>query len=199
MGKIVLLMGKSSTGKDTIYKNLMTDEKLGLTKIILYSTRPMRQGETDGIQYFFTNEDKYEEMKRNGKIIEERTYQTNYGPWRYFTADDGQINIEDAKIYLMIGTLESYSSLRGYYGAENIIPVLIESDDRIRMERAMKREAKQENPKYDELCRRFLSDEEDFSKDKIDALGISETIMNNGTKEECLDAVKSFIEVKGGN
>ncbi len=199
MGKIVLLMGKSSTGKDTIYKNLMTDEKLGLTKIILYSTRPMRQGETDGIQYFFTNEDKYEEMKRNGKIIEERTYQTNYGPWRYFTADDGQINIEDAKIYLMIGTLESYSSLCAYYGAENIIPVLIESDDRIRMERAMKREAKQENPKYDELCRRFLSDEEDFSKDKIDALGISETIMNNGTKEECLDAVKSFIEVKGGN
>ena len=199
MGKIVLLMGKSSTGKDTIYKNLMTDEKLGLTKIILYSTRPMRQGETDGIQYFFTNEDKYEEMKRNGKIIEERTYQTNYGPWRYFTADDGQINIEDAKIYLMIGTLESYSSLCAYYGAENIIPVLIESDDRIRMERAMKREAKQENPKYDELCRRFLSDEEDFSKDKIDALGISETIMNNGTKEECLDAVKRFIVVKGGN
>lgn len=199
MGKIVLLMGKSSTGKDTIYKNLMTDEKLGLTKIILYSTRPMRQGETDGIQYFFTNEDKYEEMKRNGKIIEERTYQTNYGPWRYFTADDGQIKIKDSKIYLMIGTLESYSSLRGYYGAENIIPVLIESDDRIRMERAMKREAKQENPKYDELCRRFLSDEEDFSKDKMDALGISETIMNNGTKEECLDAVKRFIVVKGGN
>ena len=54
MGKIVLLMGKSTTGKDTIYKNLLKDEAMGLKKVVLYTTRPMRKGEENGIQYFFS-------------------------------------------------------------------------------------------------------------------------------------------------
>ena len=45
MGKIICLMGKSSSGKDTIYKNLMEDKSLGLRKLIPYTTRPMREGE----------------------------------------------------------------------------------------------------------------------------------------------------------
>ena len=48
MGKIICLMGKSSSGKDTIYKNLMEDKSLGLRKLIPYTTRPMREGEQEG-------------------------------------------------------------------------------------------------------------------------------------------------------
>ena len=49
MGKIICLMGKSSSGKDTIYKNLMEDKSLGLRKLIPYTTRPMREGEQEGV------------------------------------------------------------------------------------------------------------------------------------------------------
>ena len=44
MGKIFYIMGKSSSGKDTIYKKLLGDRELELRNIILYTTRPMRQG-----------------------------------------------------------------------------------------------------------------------------------------------------------
>ena len=192
MGKIFLLMGKSTSGKDTIYRNLIEDESLFLKKVVPYTTRPQRSGETDGVQYFFKTEEEYQDLKRNGQIIEERTYHTNYGEWRYFTVDDGQIALSDGD-YLVIGTLESYCYIRDYFGKENVVPLLIDVEARIRLERAMKREGKQENPRYDEMCRRFLADEEDFSEDKLKAAGIDTRFPNNDKIEECISSIKAFI------
>ncbi len=192
MGKIFLLMGKSTAGKDTVYKALITDKELGLKKVIPYTTRPMRDGETDGIQYFFKNEDDYQKMKSADKIIEERTYYTNYGEWRYFTADDGQINLEKGN-YLVIGTLESYCYIRNYFGKEKVEPLLIDVDAKIRLHRAMDREDKQEHPKYDEMCRRFLADEEDFSEEKIKEAALERRFYNNGEIGDCIQEIREFI------
>ena len=57
MGRIFCLMGKSSTGKDTIYKELLEEKKLDLHKIVPYTTRPIREGEKNGEEYFFTDEE----------------------------------------------------------------------------------------------------------------------------------------------
>lgn len=78
-------------------------------------------------------------MKSQGIVIESRDYNTVYGVWTYFTADDGQIELEKSD-YLLIGTLESYKGLRDYYGKEKIIPLYIEADDGDRLLRAIKRE-----------------------------------------------------------
>ena len=72
MGKIFLLMGKSTSGKDTMYRELIKNGELGLNKVIPYTTRPMRDGEKDGVQYFFKDEQGYLELKNSGKIIEEK-------------------------------------------------------------------------------------------------------------------------------
>ena len=192
MGKIFLLMGKSTSGKDTIYRNLIEDESLFLKKVVPYTTRPQRSGETDGVQYFFKTEEEYQDLKNKGLIIEERTYHTNYGEWRYFTVDDGQIVLSDGD-YLVIGTLESYCYIRDYFGKENVVPLLIDVEARIRLERAMKREGKQENPRYDEMCRRFLADEEDFSEDKLKVAGIDTRFPNNDKIEDCISSIKAFI------
>ncbi|WP_022772619.1 guanylate kinase [Butyrivibrio sp. AE2015] len=197
MGKIFLLMGKSTSGKDTIYKELIKNEKLGLDKVVPYTTRPMRDGEKDGVQYFFKKENEYLELKSQGKIIEERTYYTHYGEWRYFTVDDGQINLTDGN-YLVIGTLESYCYIRDYFGKENVVPLLIDVEAKIRLKRAMAREDKQEHPKYDEMCRRFLADEEDFSEDKIKSAGITERFTNNAKIESCIEEITEYIAQKIG-
>ena len=73
MGKIVYLMGKSSSGKDTIFKRLLADSSLGLKTIVSYTTRPIRSGEQEGLEYHFTDEAGYQELRRSGRIIEERT------------------------------------------------------------------------------------------------------------------------------
>lgn len=57
MGKIFYVMGKSSSGKDTIFRELMKDETLGLQEIVLYTTRPIRAGEKDGVDYHFVDDE----------------------------------------------------------------------------------------------------------------------------------------------
>ena len=195
MGKIFLLMGKSSSGKDTIYRELMREKDLGLKKVVSYTTRPMREGETDGVQYLFKNEEEYKQLKADNKIIEERAYNTKCGIWRYFTADDGQIDLSDGD-YLIIGTLESYCYIRDYFGKENVVPVYIDTSARIRLERAMHREDEQENPRYDEMCRRFLADEEDFSETKLSEAKIEKRFENNAEIDDCIKEITEYIAQK---
>lgn len=166
MGKIFCLMGKSSSGKDTIYKMLSEQEEISFSKIIPYTTRPMRQGEQEGVEYHFTSEERLSELIAQGKVIEVRAYDTVYGIWKYFTVDDGQIDLTSHD-YLVIGTLEVYLALRGYYGKNVVVPIYIEVDDGLRLQRALDRERMQDTPKYAEMCRRFLADEKDFSEEKL--------------------------------
>ena len=79
MGKIVYLMGKSSSGKDTIFKELMKEGTMDLRTIVPYTTRPIRAGEENGVEYFFTDETGFQALKEQGKVIEDRAYDTVYG------------------------------------------------------------------------------------------------------------------------
>ncbi len=187
MGKIYYIMGKSATGKDTIYSKLYEDCHK-TKKIMLYTTRPARDEEVDGLDYKFVTIKEIEEFERANKLIEKRTYKTNYGAWTYATIDDGKINLENRN-YLGIGTLESYKKMKKYFGDDNVVPIYLSVDDSIRLQRALNRENMQKIPKYDELCRRYLADEEDFSKEKLEEAGIKKAYINENLKF-CLDEIK---------
>ena len=191
MGKIFYVMGKSASGKDTIYKRLL-EMQPHLKQVVLYTTRPIRQGEKDGKEYYFTSEDRLKQLREEGKIIEERTYQSILGPWTYFTVDDGQIDVNSDDSYLMIGTLESYEKTRNYYGAGIMVPIYIEVEDGKRLLRALKREDKQKEPKYAELCRRYLADEEDFKEDNLARCGIERRFLNDDL-EMCLRDILDVV------
>lgn len=192
MGKIVCLMGKSSSGKDTIYKKLLEHKELGLKKIVPYTTRPIRAGEQDCVEYHFTDEAGYQELLREEKIIEAREYHTCNGIWRYFTVVDKDIDL-DSQAYIMIGTLEAYEKISRFYGEDNVLPVMIELDDGVRLQRALDREKAQDNPGYDELCRRFLADAEDFSEEKLAKAGITQTFANDDL-EQCLNKIADYLK-----
>ena len=191
MGKIFYVMGKSASGKDTIYKRLL-EMQPHLKQVVLYTTSPIRQGEKDGKEYYFTSEDRLKQLREEGKIIEERTYQSILGPWTYFTVDDGQIDVNSDDSYLMIGTLESYEKTRNYYGAGIMVPIYIEVEDGKRLLRALEREDKQKEPKYAELCRRYLADEEDFKEDNLARCGIERRFLNDDL-EMCLRDILDVV------
>lgn len=193
MAEIAFIMGKSASGKDKIYKALCEDEELNLNTITMYTTRPMRSGETDGVEYHFVDDAVADELKDAGKIIEMRCYDTVYGVWKYFTVDDGQVNLNSGDRYIVIGTLEAYNAFCRYYGNEHIMPIYIEVDDGIRLERALKRERKQEIPRYEEMCRRFLADAKDFSEENITNCHITKRFFNNTELEDCINEVKVAI------
>ncbi|MCI8639800.1 MAG: guanylate kinase [Coprococcus sp.] len=190
MGKIFYLMGKSASGKDSIYKGLK--ERLPeLKTVTLYTTRPNRGGEREGEVYYFVNEECLENFQREGKVIEMRAYDTVCGVWKYFTVDDGQFDQEQAD-YLMIGTLESYEKMQKYFGRERLIPLYIEVEDGERLQRALVRERSQMAPRYAEMCRRFLADTIDFSEENLLRLGIEERF-ENVTYEETLRKISEII------
>ncbi len=184
---IYYLLGKSASGKDTIYKRLR-ELKPEWKEVTPYTTRPIREGETDGVEYHFVSDKEMDSFEKNGKMIEERTYQTIYGPWRYGTVDDGQIDITKNSDYLMIGVLQSFISTRNYFGVDNITPIYIEVPDELRFERAKKREMLEKNPKYDELERRFKADSIDFSDDKLLKAGIMKRYQNIDI-EDCINEI----------
>lgn len=192
MGKIYYVMGKSSSGKDTIYKMLM-ERHPDLRTVVLYTTRPIREGERDGVEYFFVGPDRLEELREADRLIEVRSYNTRHGVWTYFTADDGQIDLENHD-YLMIGTLVSYRALKEYFGEEKIVPVYIEVPDGERLERALAREQRQAEPKYAEMCRRFLADSEDFSEENLNKAGISRRFRNLDLAR-CVHEIEEYIGV----
>lgn len=192
MAEIYIIMGKSSTGKDTIFGRLKNDASLGLKTVTMYTTRPMRAGEKEGQEYFFTDEVKVREYEQAGRIIELRAYNTVHGVWKYFTVDDGQIDIAGNDKYLLIGTLEAYKSFVAYYGKEHIVPIYIEVDDCTRIHRALAREDVQAVPRYAEMCRRYLADEEDFSETKLLEAGISGGYVNDSL-EKCIGKISNDI------
>lgn len=192
MGKIFYLMGKSSCGKDTIYKRLLLCPNFHFHRVVMYTTRPPREGEINGSEYFFVSEYRLEEIKNAGKLVEMRAYRTIHGIWKYFTADDAQIKLS-AFSYLMIGTLESYQEMKKYYGEAAVVPVYIELEDGERLTRALEREKQQAQPKYQELCRRFLADSEDFSEEKLREAGIQRRFVN-GNLENCVKEIIEYLE-----
>ena len=191
MGKIYYVMGKSSSGKDTVYKKLK-EQYPAFRSVVPYTTRPIREGEKDGVEYYFVDTEQFRAMKEDGKVIESRSYNTKCGIWTYFTADDGQIDLSAAD-YLLIGTLVSYQALREYFGEEAIVPVYLEVEDGLRLARALERERRQEKPKYAEMCRRFLADEEDFSEENLIKSGIT-VRFGNEDFTECLNKIQRYIE-----
>lgn len=194
MGKLFVIMGKSATGKDTILERLKSNPELRLREVVEYTTRPRREGECDGLDYHFVNEEELRRLKEEGKVIECRMYSTIHGPWYYFNVDDGQI-APDQGNYLLITTLEAYGEIRSFFGSGQVVPLYLEVSDRTRLHRALEREDRQTAPKYAELCRRFLADEADFSEERLAEYGIEKRFSNENL-EECLEELATEVRKK---
>lgn len=192
MGKIFCIMGKSGSGKDTILKEINKVEGLDLKTIVTYTTRPRRSNETDGVEYFFIDKERLNAFNEDGKIIECRVYDTVYGKWYYSTIDDGQIDLDNNN-YIIIVTLEAYSAFRKYFGDEKLVPLYINIDDGVRLERALNREREEAKPNYNEMCRRFLADSEDFSESNLKDNKIIKFYDNYDLKD-CVSEVVSTIK-----
>lgn len=186
-------MGSSNSGKDTIRRRLVQENKFAFKEMIMSTTRPKRTGEVEGREYYFKSVEEMLELERNGKIVEKRKYDTVYGPWYYFTTST-TIDLENYN-YVGSNTLEGLDQFVNFYGLENIISLLIKVDDDIRLQRALDREKKEVNPKYQELCRRFLADSYDFSEENINKRQITSIIDNNGSLDDTMEKVEKVLKL----
>ncbi|MCR5727498.1 MAG: AAA family ATPase [Lachnospiraceae bacterium] len=185
---IIYLTGKSASGKDSIASELLKRIE-NVTRYIPYTTRPRRSHEVDGREYHFITTSELEKLETDGRVIENRTYNTIHGPWTYATVDD----FDSHSNVLMVGTIESFKSIQEKMGADEVKGLYIECSDGDRLQRALDREKKEEAPKYKEMCRRFLADEEDYSEEKIKEAAVDRVFRNDDLKS-CVGQIEDYIK-----
>ena len=190
MGYIYCLVGKSGTGKDTVMEQILADKDLKIEKIVPYTTRPKRENEIEGVNYHYVDIPKMEQMEREGLIIERRSYDTVHGIWNYFTADK---DIDREKDYIIITTQEALERFVEKFGQDNIYVIYLQLDDKVRLERCIAREAMQEKPNFKEVCRRFLTDEDDFDEDVLRKFKNCMFVDTISTSDAC-DRIKKEIK-----
>jgi guanylate kinase len=185
MKKIFVLVGKSASGKDTIFRKVV--EQIPQLHPIVYSTtRPQRANEINGREYFFVDEKVIEAAELSGTLIEKRVYETIKGPWTYATILDKQFVKNEYGIIVL--PPKGLNSFVEFFGEEIIVPIFIHVDDGVRLRRSLDRDELNKNPNYAETCRRFLADEKDFAGLEF------EHEFENADLEKCVQEVCKFIK-----
>lgn len=201
MSNLIYIMGKSSAGKDTIYQKVK--EKIDTNIYILYTTRPMREGETQGREYNFITREEFNILEKEQKVMENRNYNVinkngERDVWTYATIEDKQWEQEGD--FLTIGTLESYTSILKYLRSHpekslRMVPVYIQISEEERKRRAIAREKTQIKPNFEEMERRLRADNIDFSAEKLRDAGISQfETFENYDLEKCVNEIVDYIE-----
>lgn len=176
--KIIAIIGKSASGKDTLLNAIVKANKENLiNKIVPITTRPKRDYEQSGIDYTFVDKDYFENTNR--RIIESSTFRD----WIYAT-EESSLTLN--KINIGVFTPKGLEQLK-FNKNINCISIYLRTKDKIRIKRSLSRE---ESPDIKEIFRRYEADEKDFknienqttfarsNNDKIDEFENLELILN---------------------
>lgn len=177
---MIILLGKSASGKDTVVNNLIHNY-YGYEKIITWTTRPMRPGEKQDLTYHFTDDEDFEEKIEEGFFAEWKKYNSVFGTWYYGTAVQDITNNPNNKIIIL--TPSGYEDIKEYINNEEILSVYLDSSLRTLYKRLKFRG---DNPK--EIKRRLLHDIKDFKgiKNKVNV------VIKNNTRD--LDELTELIK-----
>lgn len=148
---ITVLIGKSASGKDTIFKELL---KHSFEPIVTFTTRPKREGETDGVEYNFVSEKDFKDLD----LLEKREYNTAKGIWYY-----GMPKVDVDKNYAVILDINGANKLIDYYGKDKILPAYLACPLSVREKRAMQRGSFDK----EEWDRRAIADDIDLDITKL--------------------------------
>ena len=147
--KVVALFGKAGSGKDTILKEAAAAG--GLHEIVSCTTRPMREGEVDGVDYHYLTNEQFTDLVLDNRMLEA----TVFRDWCYGTSLD---SLRDFEINIGVWNPEGLELLIEHPSLE-VLPIFIDCDDRTRLLRQLLRES---DPDCKEIIRRYGADEKDF-------------------------------------
>ena len=185
----LILCGKSCSGKDSILKEIV---KMGYKPIVSVTSRPIREGETNGIEYEFVSRELFESFIKADRLIEYRTYNTLVNgvedTWYYGLLKD---NLDVSEDYVVILDLNGAESFMDYYGRNCCFCVYIDAPDEIRTIRAMQRGSFDET----EWKRRMAADTEDFNEEAIISTA-DFRISNTGDLMKTVVAITEFANME---
>lgn len=184
MGKIFIIMGRSCSGKSSVLKSILEKEDT-LKEVIQSTSRPIRPGEVDGVTYNFVAPKDAVRVFESGSCIYSQLIKTVDEDWYYYYP---MFELCRADNLALIGNVHCYKAFASKFGDEKVVPILITLKDRDLLMRGIERESYSSNPNYREVCRRFLSDSEDY-----EGLNIKYRVYNDSLSA-CVERVLSIIK-----
>lgn len=175
---MLILCGASASGKTVTALSLQ--KRYGLVKAITTTTRAMRNGEKDGVDYFFITKTEFLKRLEEGKFVESSLYNGNYYGCGKDQVDDNKVIVLDPN------GLHAFQALND----PHVITVLLMCDSSKRKERMVGRGDK--NEKIEE---RLQNDQVDFSLDKVQGVHLV-VHTDNKNIDQVADEIYSFYQSK---
>ena len=187
---LVILTGKSASGKDTLLKKLVSE--FDFIPLVSTTSRPIREGEKDGVDYNFVTRNKFSEMIENSRFLEYRSYNTLVGgvsdTWYYGSE---KYALEKDKDYVKVLDPTGAISFTEYYGKDNCMIVYVDTRDEIREQRASKRGSFDKT----EWDRRLADDDRRFKGFVTDEANLVITNDIDGDEESLIYSISDALEV----
>lgn len=166
--KIIALYGESGAGKDTIQDWLVKQHPTEAHKIVSCTTRPPRDYEENGKDYYFIDTETFAKKLLNGDMLEATTFNN----WGYGTPIDC---LEKDKINIGVFNIAGIDCLLQDPRLD-VAVVYVKASAKERLIRVLNRE---EKPDCGEICRRFLADIKDFSDIPFENDAVWENVHQN--------------------
>lgn len=188
---IIVLAGKSGSGKDTICNALLEASKEGeidqhIEKIVTATTRQPREGELDGREYHFLTNEQFEEKIKSGEIFEHREYDSKDGKIYYGSEKINLFDKERKEDYITILDLEGAKAYQEAYGKENVFIVEVDAPENIRMQRVTSREsdAAKASEEWSKRSAKDIADFNDFSRNNVVNYTLDNSSADFGGRDE---------------
>lgn len=172
--KVVAIMGKAGSGKDTILRVLVNKFPDKYNEIVSCTTRPPREGEQEGVNYHFLTVEQFTEKVLNGDMLEA----TEFNGWHYGTALS---SLSKDKINVGVFNPEGIRCLMEDNSIDLTVYYVWASDK----ERIIRQLNREQNPDIKEIIRRFTADEQDFN----DLSDIDYLVFANQDAEDLFKAI----------
>jgi len=189
MNHIYCLLGKSCSGKDTLYKELQKKISNSINFVVRYTTRPRRLNECDGKNYHFISSFELAKYKAENKIFESESFDTHGEKYEYATGIDSIDLTKDSIIIVSFAALKKFII---YYGVEIVIGICLEASDEIRFQRSLERYNNNSKSNIKKIWQRMAQDEKDFSNNNIDKY-IKYKINTEGNLQSTVKNVENII------
>ena len=150
--QVVALIGKAGAGKDSIQKATCELHPLMFHPIVSCTTRPAREGEIEGVNYHFISLNEFTRKVLNGDMLEA----TEFRDWFYGTTLD---SLSKDKVNIGVFNPAGVEALL-QDSRLDVVVFEVNAPDKQRLMRYLNRE---EVPDCAEMCRRYFTDEKDFS------------------------------------
>ena len=185
MYKIIALIGEAGSGKDRIMSEVLASRPALFNEIISCTTRPMREGEAEGINYYYLTEEEFIDRLLDGQMLEA----TNFNGWYYGTSYEAlRSDVPNIGVFNPAGI---YALLEREDIELTVFRIITLS--KTRLLRQLNRE---ENPNTNEIVRRFMTDTEDFSELNFDYIKIANE--NELDLQNAVNQILNSVECSGG-